>query len=403
MPFFTFNYQQVLDETISLDDLSNVTVTAPTEGVVLAFDSGASQWQGRDIFNNIEDCTARYVHTYSRNLPSNSAIVESNVMYLSTFVAKYDMLATTISCARVTGDQFQAGRALMQKNASNQPISITGSVYVDNTRYLPGGTVAPNQADTTLPLYKHSLNAGLINGGKRWLVLYQVNFDNTGTVSTLTLVGSTPHDQTIFDLDNQVAQKLLSTPAQLVAGNVYAAGYLISGTITVPNGTGTVTAVGVPKIFSQNYSATVNEVASSTGIADYGLSPSYIHYAGVNATTILSAPPATLDGPATHKNTVSRSHSGTVATLVLNNVNNLYTGMTIKIADVGTGYDGFATLASVNSGTNTITYNKTRTGSESTTSDVDGKVYSSAMLNWKYNASKAAANAYRRPWLRLDA
>ena len=404
MPFFTFNYQQVLDEVISLDDLSNVGVSAPTEGSVLAFDSGSSEWQARDIFNNVEDTTTRYVHTYSRNLPSNSALVESNTMYLSTFVAKYDMLASTITCARVTGDLFQAGRALMQKNVSNQPVALDGSVYQDGIRYLPGGVVAPNQADTSVPLYKHSLNCGLISTGKRWLVLYKVNFDSNGVITTLDLVGSTNHDQTIFDFDNQVSSKLFSSPVQIVAGEVYAAGYLISGTLTIPNGTST--ALSGPqqtKIFSQNYSATVNEVASSTGIADYGLAPSFVHYAGATATTVLSAPPSVLDGPANPKVSVSKSHTGTVASVVLNNVANLYTGMTVQLFSLGAGYDGFATLASVNAGTNTITFNKSRTGgAQSSTADTDGHVFSSANLNWRRTAGKAASNVYRRPWIRLE-
>jgi hypothetical protein len=520
MPFFTFDYQQTLDETISLDDLSNVTVPAPTEGTVLAFDSGSGQWQSRDIFNNVEDSTRSYIHSYPRSIPSGTTNVIQNQMYLATFIAKYDMTITKVSSARLNSTTDAKGWALMRLDANNQPISTSGTFYRNNNYYLPGGAAGTS---TTGARYSDSGNAGLKYGGKRWFVVYRITLDANNKATNFTLVGQTPDDFTIFNFDDQVSQKLLESPISLVAGTAYAVGYLISGEIVrLSTGVGPVTIAntgnpGLVKVYSVNYAedtiidATVAlasggsapiklynyRVAGATGVADFGISPSYILNVGTTqvgdtsyvSKTILNSPPTSFEGPDTPKTSVSRSYSNGIATLVMNNVDNLYgqvgdqagtkvavsgfgdarydatldllsvdqatktitywkspsyrtttkrahsgtvatltmdsvtgltVGSTIYVTDVGLGYDGINTIASVNSTTLKITYNRTRSSSEaevadtngrvnygtytteSTTANTNGKLFSQSNANWKRTAAKYLANEYKLPWFRLE-
>lgn len=316
MPFFTFDYQQTLDETISLDDLSNVTVASPLESDVLAYDSATSTWKNQDMFATVEDATRIYIHTNPRYIQSQAVTIEPNVMRFATFVPRYKMTLTKVTACKlgvVKNKNISYEPALARLDSSGNRITSTGSPLTSETLsgYAPGS------------------NPTLEFGGKRFFALYELTVDSSYKIVSATRIATTIDDQSIFDHQNQTSQKLFTSPVTVYPNKVYAVGYLFTGYIDGP----------VCECFAQNYAESNKYVASTPNIPQYGIAPGLQFYAG-GIKTVKVAPN-------------QMSHSGTTATLRFPyaTTGKVYgrpgVGNRLVVSGIGAGYDGIHTIDSV--------------------------------------------------------
>jgi hypothetical protein len=320
------------------------------------------------------------------------------VLYELTTNSSYQIVSATLVGATADDQSIFDFTNQTSQKVFTSPVNLqSGKIYA--VGYLISGWINPlggsptcyaqNYAETTDWV---SSSAGLAEYG----ISPGITWYGGGTAQTYFPSYSVQHSGNVATVRVQDAFK---------AGLIVGQQITVSGLPSGYNGTFTISSIAEGVVLKAVEKEKTAYNISTTAVIQYTTPTSFtqastLHYTGyISSGTILSSPPATLDGPLTPKQSVSRRHVGTTAYITLNNVNNLYVGQRIVVQDVGAAYNTSALITAISG--NEIAYTAGNTN-ESSTPVTTGKVYSSAMLNYAYNGAAANSSSFRRPWLRLE-